>query len=131
MVIDSSALIAMLRNEPEREAFSRAVMADHVRLLSAVTKLEARIVALARFGPVAADALDDMLARIAPTVVPFDDHQAAVAREAFARFGKGRHRAGLNFGDCASYALAVTEAEPLLFKGTDFAATDAEVVNVG
>ena len=74
--------------------------------------------------------LDRLLARLAVIIVPFDDHQADIARDAFARFGKGRHRAGLNFGDCAAYALSVAEAEPLLFKGTDFGATDVTVVNL-
>jgi ribonuclease VapC len=63
--------------------------------------------------------------------MPFDNEQAHIARDAFARFGKGRHPAGLNFGDCAAYALAIAEAEPLLFKGTDFGETDVEVVRIG
>ena len=75
--------------------------------------------------------LDRLLAELMVTIVPFDDHQADIARDAFVRFGKGRHRAGLNFGDCAAYALSVAEAEPLLFKGTDFGATDVEVVQLG
>ena len=74
--------------------------------------------------------LDRLLTEISAIVVPFDDHHATIAREAFARFGKGRHPAGLNFGDCAAYALAIAEAEPLLFKGTDFDKTDVEVVGV-
>jgi ribonuclease VapC len=60
-------------------------------------------------------------------LLAFNEHQAHIARDAFARYGKGRHRAGLNFGDCAAYALAMAEAEPLLFKGTDFGATDVQV----
>jgi ribonuclease VapC len=64
-------------------------------------------------------------------IISFDDNHATIAREAFVRYGKGRHRAGLNFGDCAAYALAIAEAEPLLFKGTDFGATDVEVVALG
>lgn len=128
MVIDTSALIALLRLEPEAETFAQAIEADPRRLVSAVTKLEARMVALGRFGPAAAADLDALIALIAPVIVPFDDHQADIAREAFATYGKGRHAAALNFGDCAAYALAVSEAEPLLFKGTDFGATDVEVV---
>ncbi|MFN3350877.1 type II toxin-antitoxin system VapC family toxin [Pseudorhodoplanes sp.] len=128
MVIDTSALIALLRLEPEADAFAQAIAADPRRLVSAVTKLEARMVALARFGPAAAADLDALIALIAPAVVPFDDHQADIARDAFAKYGKGRHAAALNFGDCAAYALAVSEAEPLLFKGTDFGATDVEAV---
>ena len=130
MVIDSSALIALLRLEPEAGAFAGAIEADPRRLLSAVTKLEARMVALGRFGPDGAADLDALIATIAPVVIPFDDHQADIARDAFARYGRGRHPAALNFGDCAAYALAVSEAEPLLFKGTDFGATDVEVVQV-
>jgi ribonuclease VapC len=124
MVIDSSA---QLRDEPEREALSRAVHRDQHRLISAVTKLEASMVVLGRFGPAGLLQLDRLLNDIGPQVVPFDDRQAEIARDGFARYGKGRHHAGLNFGDCASYALAIGEAEPLLFKGTDFAATDVEV----
>jgi ribonuclease VapC len=80
-----------------------------------------------RKGPAAGREVDLLIAKLAATVVPFDEHQADIARDAFARYGKGRHRAGLNFGDCASYALAIAEAEPLLFKGTDFGATDVQV----
>jgi ribonuclease VapC len=71
------------------------------------------------------------LREIAVTIVALDEHQADIARDAFARFGKGQHRAGLNFGDCAAYALAMAEGEPLLFKGTDFAATDVQVAQAG
>jgi ribonuclease VapC len=131
MVIDSSVLIALLRREPEADAFAAAIEADRRRLVSAVTKLEARMVALDRFGAAAAADLDEMLAMIAPAIVPFDDAQADIARDAFARYGKGRHPAALNFGDCAAYALAIAEAEPLLFKGTDFGATDVEVASFG
>ena len=127
MVIDSSALIAILRGEPEQKAFEAAIAAADVRLVSAVTKLEASIVAIGS-GPVeGAQDLDELLAVLSVTIVTFDEHQADIARDAFARYGKGRHRAGLNFGDCAAYALAMAEAEPLLFKGTDFGATDVQV----
>jgi ribonuclease VapC len=128
MVIDSSALIAILFGEPERERFKRAIDAASVRLVSAMTKLEAGLVMIGRFGLAGGDELDALLTNLAVTIVPFDDHHATIARDAFARYGKGRHPAGLNFGDCAAYALAIAEAEPLLFKGTDFAATDVEVV---
>jgi ribonuclease VapC len=131
MVIDSSALIAILLGEPDRERFKRAISAADVRLVSAVTKLEANLVAVSRLGPRGAEELDDVLRNVGATITPFDDHQADIARDAFIRYGKGRHRASLNFGDCASYALAIAEAEPLLFKGTDFAATDVEVVGAG
>jgi ribonuclease VapC len=130
MVIDSSALIAILRNEPEGKAFTKVIHGDPVRLVSAVTKLEAGIVAIGLRGADSANDLDRLLAEIGANIIPFDDDQALIARDAFARFGKGRHPAGLNFGDCASYALAVAEAEPLLFKGTDFGKTDVEMVRV-
>jgi ribonuclease VapC len=119
MVIDTSALVAILFKEPEREAFERAIHGARLRLVSAMTKLEMGMVLVGRHGP-------DGGAQI----VPFDDHQAAIALNAFTRYGKGRHKAALNFGDCAAYALAMSEAEPLLFKGTDFGATDVEVVRV-
>ena len=130
MVIDSSAIIAILRNEPERATFEEAVRLADVRLVSAMTKLETGMVAVGHRDATGAVELDRLLARLAVTIVPFDDHQADIARDAFARFGKGRHRAGLNFGDCAAYALSVAEAEPLLFKGTDFGATDVEIVRL-
>jgi ribonuclease VapC len=131
MVIDSSALIAMLRIEPEASVFEQAIFRDPVRLVSAVTKLESGMVAAGRRGPVGAADLDLLLAWISATIVPFDERQADIARDAFVRYGKGRHRACLNFGGCAAYALAIAEAEPLLFKGTDFAATDVECVRLG
>jgi ribonuclease VapC len=130
MVIDSSALVAILLGESDREPIELAIHADPVRLVSAVTKLEASMVLIGREGEKGRDRFDRLLARIAATIMPFDDHQADIARDAFARYGKGRHRAGLNFGDCAAYALSVAEAEPLLFKGTDFGATDVAVVEL-
>ena len=131
MVIDSSAIIAILRNEPEGSIFKRAIVLADVRLLSAMTKLESAMVAIGLGEIAGATELDRLLAELMVTIVSFDDHQADIARDAFARFGKGRHRAGLNFGDCAAYALSVAEAEPLLFKGTDFGATDVEIVRLG
>jgi len=128
MVIDSSVLIAILFGEPDREPFKRAIDAAPTRLVSAVTKLESGLVMVGRFGPEGGRQLDGLLRDIAASIVPFTDHHADIARDAFVRYGKGRHKAGLNFGDCASYALAIAEAEPLLFKGTDFGSTDVEVV---
>ena len=130
MIIDSSALVAILRNEPERSAFESAILTGSPRLMSAVTKLEASMVAVGRRGPAAAADLDALIRDLHIEIVPFDEHQADIAREAFARYRKGRHRAALNFGDCAAYALAIAEAEPLLFKGTDFGATDVAVVTL-
>jgi len=130
MVIDSSALIAILFDESDRLRIEQAIEADEVRLVSAMTKLETSIVLLGRRGEPLVSRLDRLLHRISATIMPFDDHQADIARDAFAHYGKGRHPAGLNFGDCAAYALSVAEAEPLLFKGTDFGATDVEVVRL-
>jgi ribonuclease VapC len=131
MVIDTSTVIAILLDEPERLAFSRCILASNPRLMSAISKLEAGMVAVGRDGPAGASRLDGILRELDITFVPFDERQADIARDAFVRYGKGRHKAGLNFGDCAAYALAVAEAEPLLFKGTDFGATDVTVVRVG
>ena len=131
MVIDSSALIGILRNEPEAQEFERAIQRDAVRLVSAVTKLESGMVAAGRRGAVGAVDLGRLLTFIGATIVPFDERQADIARDALLRYGKGRHKAGLNFGDCAAYALAIAEAEPLLFTGTNFAATDVDCVRLG
>jgi len=124
MVLDTSALIALLLGEPEAPTFRAAIEADVVRLVSAANLLETAMVIETRLGEQGGRELD-LLIRVAECeVVPVDSAQVAVARQAFRRFGKGRHSAGLNFGDCFAYALALTTAEPLLFKGSDFAATD-------
>lgn len=128
MVIDSSAILAILFDESDGPAFVQAIKADELRLMSAMSMLEASMLMLARRGEAGVARLDRMVAEMAIEIVSFDRDQMLRAREAFARYGKGRHPAGLNFGDCAAYALAMAEAEPLLFKGTDFAATDVEVV---
>jgi len=126
MVIDTSVLICILFDEPDRDIFQRVIEASQTRLVSAVSKLETSMVLIGRHGPSAGPEADLLLSKLAAVVVPLDEHQADLARDAFARFGKGRHRAGLNLGDCAAYALAISEGEPLLFKGTDFGATDVE-----
>ena len=124
MVLDTSALIALLLGEPEAPTFRAAIEADVVRLVSAANLLETAMVIQTRLGEQGGRELD-LLIRVAECeVVPVDSAQVAVARQAFRRFGKGRHSAGLNFGDCFAYALALTTAEPLLVKGSDFAATD-------
>jgi ribonuclease VapC len=130
MVIDSSVLVAILIGESDRDGYQRAIDASPLRLVSAVTKLETGMIMIGRRGLAAAEEVERLLARVSARIVPFDEHQADIARDAFARYGKGRHKAGLNFGDCAAYALAIAEAEPLLFKGTDFGATDVEVASV-
>ena len=123
MVVDTSAIAAVLLGEPERDAF-RATIERAARrpLLSAMTLLEASLVMAGRRGEAMLPVLDALAARL--EVVPFDEAMARTARDAFLRFGKGRHPAGLNYGDCAAYALAMQRGLPLLFKGEDFARTD-------
>ncbi|MBL26090.1 MAG: hypothetical protein CMM50_00870 [Rhodospirillaceae bacterium] len=124
MVVDASAVMAILQQEPEAARFAERIEAADIRLISAVSVLEIGIVAEARRGTVGATEVDTFLLTAELEIVPFDGEQAAIARNAFARFGKGRHAAGLNFGDCAAYALAASQGLPLLYKGDDFAATD-------
>lgn len=130
MVIDTSALIAIYLDEPEGVAFSRSIVGSDTRLMSAVSKLEAGMVAIGRTGPAGQSRLQRMIDQLDIAFMPFDEEQADIARDAFARFGKGRHAAGLNFGDCAVYALAVSTGEPLLYKGTDFGKAGVEVVGL-
>jgi len=124
MVIDTSALVAMLSDEPEAERFEAAVEADSTRLMSTASYLETAIVIEARFGESGGRELDLWLHRAAVDLVAVDADQADIARVAYRTYGKGRHRAGLNFGACFSYALAKVSGQPLLFKGDDFAQTD-------
>jgi ribonuclease VapC len=126
MVVDTSAAMAILQCEPEAEAFARVIEAAPTRLISAVSVLEAGMLVEARKREAGAAELDGFLMRARLDVVAFDAEQAQVARLAFRRYGKGLHPAGLNFGDCAAYALAKTRGEPLLFKGDDFPRTDVE-----
>jgi ribonuclease VapC len=124
VVLDTSALLAVLLGEPERDPFI-AVLADAADpLISAATLVESSIVMRAKTGDGGVADLDDLLAAAAVRCVAVDSVQAHLARDAFARFGKGRAAAGLNFGDCFSYALARAMARPLLFKGDDFNQTD-------
>ncbi len=124
MTLDTSAVLAILQDEVERIEFVSLIEKDPRRIISAVSVLEAAMVLEGRLGDDAGSDLDLFLQRSAIETVAFDGEQLMVARTAFRRFGKGRHPAGLNFGDCASYALARWSGEPLLFKGTDFTATD-------
>lgn len=124
MVIDTSALLAILLAEPEAERFARAIAADPRRLVSAASAFEAAIVLLARKGPAGVRELDLLTHAADLTVVGFDEEQVGIARRAYETYGKGRHPAGLNLGDCTSYALARTSGEPLLCKGSDFPQTD-------
>lgn len=125
MVIDTSAVLAILQNEPERRAINEAVEAADTRAMSVATLVESSIILESRYGPEGVRDLDLYIAKAQVALVPVDAEQAHLARDAFRKYGKGRHRAGLNFGDCFSYALARSLAEPLLFKGDDFSQTDA------
>ena len=127
MVIDSSALMAIFLNEPDASIYASAIVNDLRRLISAATLAEASIVAIRRRRPDPIAALDILTTRLRLVVIPVDHEQALLARDGFRRFGKGRHPAGLNFGDCFSYALAKQRGEPLLFKGNDFSQTDVLV----
>lgn len=123
MIVDTSALIAILRGEPEVDRFAERLLTAGTVRISAGTLLEARLVA-ARDGGL--KELSELVETIGAVVVPVDEHQVDVALDAFLRFGKGRHAAGLNFGDLFAYALARSLGEPLLFKGGDFTSTDIE-----
>ena len=124
MVLDTSALLALLLDEPEAEEFRAAVEEDTTRLLSAATLLETALVIEARKGEPGGRELDSLIQKAEIVVVAVDTEHVSAARRAYRRFGKGRHTAGLNFGDVFAYALARTSGEPLLFKGDDFAKTD-------
>jgi ribonuclease VapC len=124
MVIDTSAVLAVLMDEAESEAIRVAIEGDPVRLMSTASFVEASIVVETRYGEAGARELDLLLHTAQVELVPVDREQAEVARDAFRAWGKGRHRAGLNFGDCFAYALARVSGERLLFKGDDFGSTD-------
>ena len=128
MVIDTSAVIAMLSDEPEAPGFEAELQADPVRLMSTASYVEAAIVIETRYGLPGGRELDLWLHRAGIDLVAVDADQAELARAAYRRYGKGRHRAGLNYGDCFSYALAQVSGQPLLFTGDDFAHTDIGTV---
>jgi ribonuclease VapC len=130
MVVDTSALLAVLQDEPERRSFNEAIEAADSAALSVASFVEASIVIEARHGADGLRALDRFIERAGIVVAAVDLEQGKVARDAFSRFGKGRHTAALNFGDCFSYALARVLGEPLLFKGEDFARTDVACVEM-
>lgn len=124
MVIDTSALLAILQREPESRVFNEAIEAAASRLLSAGNFVELSIVVEARTGAAGIRELDHFLETAGIEVVDVDGRQAMEARRAFQIYGKGRHQAGLNFGDCFAYALAKIRTQSLLYKGGDFSATD-------
>ncbi|WP_317135280.1 type II toxin-antitoxin system VapC family toxin [Nguyenibacter vanlangensis] len=124
-MLDTSVLVAILRGEPDADEFLTRIVATDRCLLSSVSLLETSMVLAGRSPSLDAwTGLDQLVEAAGVEIVPFSADQAALAREAFLRFGKGRHPAGLNFGDCASYALAKIRNLPLLFKGDDFSQTD-------
>ena len=124
VVLDTSAVMALLQGEKEADRILAALADAEVRRVSAATVVEAGLVLQARYGDHGERELDLFLQRAEVEVIPFSEEHATAARQAFRRFGKGRHPAALNFGDCFAYALAVVLDHPLLFVGTDFSATD-------
>lgn len=127
MVIDTSALAAIFFGEPERQTFLAAITSAATRMVSAATVLETGIVLESRLGDAAGREFDLFVIRASLQIIPVDAEQAELARSAWRRFGKGRHPAALNYGDCFPYALAKFTGEPLLAKGTDFTGTDIAV----
>ncbi len=128
MVIDTSAFLAILQDEPDRRSFTAAIAAAVVRRTSAATFLEASMVLQSRYGAEGAQRLDMLIETARIEVMAVDPAQARIALRAFVDFGKGRHPAALNYGDCFAYALARHLGEPLLCKGSDFARTDLDLV---
>ena len=128
MVIDTSALVALLEEEETASGLRLALAADDVRLISTVSVLEATCVLGARRGPAAVLELTLFFSEFHLEQSPFDNEQLSIAQKAWLLYGRGRHPAKLNFGDCASYALAQSKGEPLLFVGGDFSQTDVRAV---
>ena len=130
MVIDSSALLAILLEEDDLEIYLRAMENDEAKYMSVESFVESSIVIEKRRGSDGLVVLDQFIEKTAIELVPVDVVQAHAARSAYRIYGKGRHSAKLNFGDCFTYALAITLIEPLLFKGNDFSRTDVAQVLV-
>ena len=126
MIVDTSAVLAILFGEEDAERYAHALAKAPVCKMSAATLVEAAIVVEANAPGTGARQLDSLLRRAEVEIEPVTEAQAHVARQAYLDFGKGRHPAGLNFGDCFSYALAKVMGQPLLFKGGDFAKTDVD-----
>jgi ribonuclease VapC len=127
MIIDTSALLAILRDEPEATAYAEAIQRAHNRRLSAVSFVEAAVVIDGSRDPLASRGFDNLLQEAQIAVESVTEAHARIARDAYRDFGRGSgHPAKLNFGDCFSYALAKVTGEPLLFKGRDFVHTDVK-----
>src|SRR5438445_803297 len=130
MVIDISALLAILQREPERRSFVEAIESADSTRMSVASFVESSIVIESRYGTEGLRDLDRFISRAGIDLIPVDQEQGQLARSAFSRFGKGRHRAGLNYGDCFAYATAISLGEPLLCKGDDFIHTDVPILEV-
>ena len=128
MVIDTSALVAIFLGEPERNSFLEHILQAETKLLSAANAFETGIVLEAKRGEAAGREFDLFVVRAQLEIVPVEAEQADIARSAWRKYGKGRHVAGLNFGDCFAYALAKFSGQKLLAKGEDFRFTDLELV---
>jgi ribonuclease VapC len=126
MIVDSSVIIAILKGEPEADAFIGTLSRYPVRRISAVSWVESAVVTDGNRNPILSRRFDELVRGAAVRVESVTPKQAEIARQAYRDFGKGRHKAGLNFGDCFAYALAKEMDEPLLFKGKDFSHTDVE-----
>jgi ribonuclease VapC len=129
VIVDSSALVAIIFLEDEAERFTQLIRAAEICKISAVSYVETSIVVEAGSGAAGILQFEGFLRDSGITIESFTERQALVARQAFSDYGKGRHSAGLNFGDCFSYALAKVSGEPLLFKGRDFSKTDIVAAN--
>ena len=131
MIVDSSALIAILRAEPEAGAFAKAIAGARERRVSAVSFVEAAIVIDGSRDPIASRRFDELVREAELQIEPVTEAHARIAREAYRDFGKGSgHRASLNFGDCFAYALAKAKREAILFKGDDFGHTDLALAEI-
>ncbi len=130
MVIDTSAVLAILQREPERRSFLEAIEAADSTRISVANFVESSIVIESRYGVEGLRDLDRFISRASIELLHVDKEQGQLARSAFSRFGKGRHRAALNYGDCFAYAAATALAEPLLCKGNDFVHTDVPILNI-
>jgi ribonuclease VapC len=126
VIVDTSVIIAILKEEHDADTIADILARTEVRRMSAVSYVEAGVVVDGNQDPVLSRRFDDLLRDVEIAVEPVTMNQARIAREAYRDFGKGRHRAGLNLGDCFAYALAKEKREPLLFKGDDFCHTDIE-----
>lgn len=125
MILDTSAVIAILRGEPEARLCAKVIAGAESRRISAVNYVEAAVVIDGSRDPVASRRFDDLLRVARVTIEPVTEDQARLARDAYRDFGRGSgHPAHLNFGDCFAYALAKATGEPILFKGDDFTRTD-------